>query len=466
MKFKIIQIKYSILLILTSITIVSAQEIIKLDTIKKPKTVIERQKIDGIIGTVGDFLILDSDIDKSFLELDSDIKNITRCEMLGRMLEDKFYAHHAVQDSLKVTDAEIKGVVDDKLSQIMQDERFNTIDKVVKFYKKNSEEEFRTFFFDIIKMGKLSSEMRNKIIDAVKITPEEVRNYFKTIPQADLPIFGDEMEVSQIIKTPKITEAERQKVIDKLKSFKAEILNGSSFYSKAVLYSQDPGSKSVGGFMKVNRKTPLVKSFKDVAFSLNEGEISEPFETEFGYHIILVEKIRGNDLDLRHILLFPKLTEESIKEAKEEISIIRNKIINKEISFADAARSSSDEKETKTNGGALLNPKTQDTRFELTKMDPSLYTTVSNMKEGEVSQPYMDKDQSNKDAFKIITVTNRISSHTADYVKDYLKIKELALKDKQFKAIGKWFNEKIKETYIKINAEYRDCVFVNNWLKK
>jgi len=315
-------------------------------------------------------------------------------------------------------------------------------------------------------MGKLSNEMRNKIIEEVKITPEEVRNYFKKIPLADLPIFGDEMEVAQIIKSPKVTDAEKQKVIDKLKGFKNDIVGGSSFYSKAVLYSQDPGSKSVGGFMKVNRKTPLVKSFKDVAFSLNEGEISDPFETEFGYHIILVEKIRGNELDLRHILLFPKLTEESVKEAKEEITQIRNKIISKEISFADAARSSSDEKETKANGGALLNPRTQDTHFELTKMDPSLYSMVSNLKEGEICQPFMDKDQSNKDAFKIITVTNRIAAHNADYAKDYLKIKELALKDKQIKAIAKWFNEKIKETYIKINAEYRDCVFVNNWLKK
>jgi peptidyl-prolyl cis-trans isomerase SurA len=466
MKFKSSTYKFLLLFFLFANLLTFAQEIIKQDTVKKPKAIVERQKIDGIIATVGDFLILDSDIDKSYLELDVEFRNTPRCEMLGKMLEDKFYAHHAIQDSLKVTDGDIRGIVEDKISQMMQDDRLNTMEKVVKFYRKNSEEEFRTFLFDIIKMGKLSSEMRNKIIDEVKITPEEVRNYFKKIPTSELPIFGDEMEVAQIVKAPKVSEAEKQKVIDKLKGFKQDILAGSSFYSKAVLYSQDPGSKSIGGFMKVNRKTPLVKSFKDVAFSLNEGEISDPFETEFGYHIILVEKIRGNDLDLRHILLFPKLTEDSVKEAREEIIQIRNKILNKEITFADAARSSSDEKETRANGGALLNPRTQDTHFELTKMDPSLYSMVSNLKEGEICQPFMDKDQSNKDVFKIITVTNRISSHLADYAKDYLKIKELALKDKQIKAIAKWFNEKIKETYIKVNAEYRDCVFVNNWLKK
>jgi peptidyl-prolyl cis-trans isomerase SurA len=340
------------------------------------------------------------------------------------------------------------------------------MDKLVKFYKKNSEEEFRTYFFDILKMNKLTNEMQKSIVDKVEITPEEVRNFYKKIPKEDLPVFGDEIEVSQIVIAPKVTEEEKQKTIDRLNGFKKDILAGSSFFSKAVLYSQDPGSKSNGGFYKMNRKTPFVKEFKDVAFSLNEGEISEPFETSFGYHIIYIEKIRGQEVDLRHILLMPKVTEESLKEAKEEITAIRKKIMDGTITFADAARSASSEKETKTNGGALINPRTLDTKFELTKMDPSLYGQVSNLKAGEVSVPFLDEDQSQKKVYKIITVTNRIASHTADYAKDYLKIKELALKEKQFKAIAKWTDEKIKETYIKINGEYRDCIFENNWLKK
>jgi peptidyl-prolyl cis-trans isomerase SurA len=216
----------------------------------------------------------------------------------------------------------------------------------------------------------------------------------------------------------------------------------------------------------MNRKTPFVKEFKDVAFSLGEGEISEPFQTDFGYHIIYVEKIRGQDIDLRHILLVPKVSEASLREAKEKINLIRKRIQDKEITFTEAARTLSDEKETKTNGGILINPKTQDTRFELTKMDPSLYNEVSNLKEGELSPVIPTEDQAGKKKFKIITVTNRIDEHTADYAKDYIKIKNIALKEKQFKQIGKWFDEKIKETYIKINGEYRDCNFTNNWLKK
>ena len=456
------------LLLFTCVTI-SAQEIIKdsvIVPIKKTQST-GKQKIDGVIATVGDYIILDSDIDKSYLEISAgggSVKDITRCQMLGKLLEDKLYAHQAIQDSIVVTDAEVKGMMEDRLNYMV--EQIGSLDKVVKYYKKDSEEEFRTYFADILKEGKLSSEMQKKIVDGVEITPEEVRNYFKKIPAADLPFFGVELEVAQIVVTPKVSDADKQKVIDKLNGFKKEIEEGSSFSTKAVLYSQDPGSRANGGFYKMNRKTPFVKEFKDVAFSLAEGEISAPFQTDFGYHIIYVEKIKGQEIELRHILLSPTVTEESLSEAKEKIALIKKRIEDKEITFAEAARTLSDEKETRANGGALINPQTQDTRFELTKMDPTFYSQVSNLKEGEVSAPILDQGEEGKKNFKIVTVTNRIDEHAADYAKDYIKIKDLALKSKRITAIGKWFDEKIKETYIKIIGEYRDCAFTNNWLKK
>ncbi len=461
-----VAIAFFILLFTSSITF--SQEIIK-EKVDPAQTITtsNKQKVDGVVAKVGDYIILDSDIDKSFLEISSQgnsIKDITRCQILGKLLEDKLYAHQAIQDSLKVTDSDVKSMMEDQLSHMI--EQIGSIDKVVKYYKKNSEEEFKTYYFDILKEQKLAQEMTKKIVDGVEITPEEVRNFFKSIPIADLPVFGAEMEVAQIVVTPKVSEADKQKVIDKLNGFKKEIQEGSSFATKAVLYSQDPGSRATGGFYKMNRKTPFVKEFKEVAFSLAEGEISAPFETDFGFHIIYVEKIKGQDIELRHILLTPAISEDALKEAKEKITLIRKRILDKEITFADAARTMSDEKETRANGGALINPKTQDTRFELTKLDPSLNAQVSNLKEKEISLPMIDEDQSGKKKYKIITVTNRIDSHTADYAKDYLKIKELALKEKQIKAIGKWFDEKIKDTYIKIIGEYRDCVFTNNWLKK
>lgn len=448
---------------------ISAQEIIKDAVAEKPAetTSINKQKIDGIIATVGDYIILDSDIDKGYLEISSQggsIKDITRCMMLGKLLEDKLYAHQAIQDSIIVSDAEVKNMMDERLNYMLQ--QVGDINKVVAYYKKNSVEEFKTYFADILKEQKLSSEMRDKIVKDVEITPEEVRNFFKKIPKEELPTFGAEMEVAQIVVEPKVSKEDKQKVIDRLNGIKKDVMEGSSFATKAVLYSQDPGSSPNGGYYKMTRKTPFVKEFKDVAFSLAEGEISEPFETTYGYHIIMVDKIKGQEVELRHILISPTVSEDALKEAKERITNIRNKIVSKEISFADAARTESDEKQTRANGGTLVNPNTQDTRFELTKMDPTLYSQVSNLKDDEVSQPLLNTDDKGKKTYKLITVTNRINEHTADYAKDYTKIKELALKEKQINAIAKWFDTKIKDTYIKIIGEYRDCTFTNNWLKK
>ena len=280
------------------------------------------------------------------------------------------------------------------------------------------------------------------------------------------PLFGAELEMAQIVITPKVSEEEKQRVINKLKEIKKEVQDGASFKTRAVIYSDDKGSSSSGGFYKINKKTSFVKEFKDVAFSLQEGEISEPFETEFGYHIIYLEKIKGQDLELRHILMTPKVSEADMADAREKALLIKKRIEDKEISFADAARTMSDEKETRANGGTLINPQTQDTHFELTKMDPELYSQVSNLKGDEVSEPILEEDPRKGKKIKLIMVTNRINEHTADYGKDYIKIKELALKEKQINAIAKWTEEKIKESYININEDYRNCDFTNNWLKK
>ena len=446
----------------------NAQEIIvEKDSIKTIKSLQKKQRIDGIIATVGDYVVLDSDIDKSFLEITGaggSVKDITRCQMLGKLLEDKLYAHQAIQDSIVIKDEEVREKMGQQIDYMV--EQLGSMDKVISYFKKSNEDDFRTDLFEILKQQKLAGEMQRKIIDPIKITPEETRVFFKKIPESERPIFGTELEVAQIVISPKVTEVEKQKAIDKLKLIKSEVQAGASFKTRAVIYTDDKGSASTGGYYKITKKTPFVKEFKDVAFSLTEGEISEPFETEFGYHIIMLEKIKGQELELRHILIMPKVSDESLKEAKEKINLLKKRIENKEITFAEAAKAFSDEKETRTNGGTLINPKTQDTHFELTKMDPEMYSEVSSLKSGSVSNVVMTNDPKAGKKFKLITVTNKIEDHPADYAKDYTKIKDLALKEKQLKAIEKWSNEKIKETYIKINAEYRACLFTNNWLKK
>ena len=428
-----------------------------------------RIKIDGVSSVIGDYVILDSDIDKMMIEIESQgvsTKSITRCELLGKLMEDKLYAHHAIQDSIEVSDQEVYDYVDQSISYFI--DQLGSIEKVLNFYKKSSEISFRQELFEINKTQRLSSLMQSGIVDDVEITPEEVRQFFESIPEIELPVFGTELEISQIVIQPKVSEQEEKRIINQLLSFKSDVEErGLSFSSKAILYSQDPGSRSNGGKYTLNRKRPrMVKEFRDVAFALQEGEISEPFKTDFGWHILVVDKIRGQEIEIKHILLTPKIDASDLDNARAMIDTLRTRINDGEISFEAAAYQFSNEKETRLNGGALINPSTGDKRFELTKMDPLLYNQVRELKDNEISSPFLEEDRSGLKKYKILKVTNRYDEHKANYSRDYTKIKDLALKEKQVSRIKEWMDEKIESTYININTDYKNCNFKNKWIEK
>ena len=428
----------------------------------------ERFKLDGVAAVVGDFIILESDIDKQYSQLQvSGIStdDITKCQVFGKLLEDKLYQHHAIQDSIDINIAEIQSYVDQQINVLA--EQIGSMEKLISYYKKNSEQELREEIFELNKNSELAKKMQQKIIEELEVTPEEVRQFFNSIPVSERPVFGTELRVAQIVIYPKISDLEKNKVIKKLREFKSDIIdNGASFITKAVLYSDDIQSRKNGGKYTINRKnSPMVKEFNDVAFSLTEGEISEPFETEFGFHIIFLEKIRGQEYDVRHILLRPEVSNDEILAAKNKIELIRNRILDGDLSFFDAAIEASDEIETRNDGGLLINPETQDYNFELTKMDPELYSQIVNLSEGEVSRVIRDSDRVNPVKFKILTVSDRYDEHVADFSKDYIKIQKLALQNKQLKEIEKWQNSKINETYININSGFNSCDFFSNWFK-
>jgi peptidyl-prolyl cis-trans isomerase SurA len=457
---------------------INAQEVIVTDsTAIQPKTEVvvveepaefQRYKVDGIAAVVGAFVILDSDVDLMYKDLKSQgvsTEDITDCQLAGSLLENKLYAHHAIQDSILVSDSEVRNYVDQQITQMVG--QVGSMEKVLKFYKRDSEDEFRNELFELNKQQELSKRMQQSIIEKVEITPEEIRSFFEGMEEEERPYFGDEVEIAQIIIKPEVPETEKQKVIDRLSQFREDIVdNGASFGTKALLYSQDPGSSSDGGRMVINRKDGLDKDFKDTAFSLQEGEVSEPFASSFGYHIIKVEKVIGQNLEIRHVLLIPDVTNATVESAKAQIDSLRTKILNKEITFGEAAKRFSDEEQTAANNGKLINPTNGDTRFELTKIDPELYEQVTNLEEGDVSLVLKDQERTGKLFFKMITVNKRYKEHKADFVQDYMKIKELALKDKQLNAIAKWQKEKIADTYIKINGKFRNCSFESDWLKK
>ncbi len=428
-----------------------------------------RIKVDGVSAVIGDYVILESDIDKTLVEMKSQgipTVGVTRCQLLGKLMEDKLYAHHAVQDSLEISIDEIYSSVDQIIENFTQ--QLGSIDKVLEFYDKEDESSFRQEIFEINKVQKLSLLMQQKIVQDVEVTPEEVRIFFESIPKNELPVFGTELEISQIVIEPEVSDNEKNRIINQLKVFREDVLErGSSFASKAILYSQDPGSRSSGGKYTLHRKRPrMVKEFRDEAFSLEEGEISQPFKTDFGWHILKVDKIRGQEVDIRHILLTPKIEPNQLREAKGKLDTIRKRLIENEINFKDAALAYSDEKETKFNGGVLINPQTGDTRFELTNLDPILYSQIRNLNDGQISQPLIEEERSGLKKYKILKVSNRFDEHVADYSLDYSKIKSLALKEKQLNLIQKWMDEKIESTYVNVNKDSKICSFANNWIKK
>lgn len=438
---------------------------VKQDTARSFKKI----KLDGIAAVVGDYVILDSDIDKTLIDLKSQgvsTEDVTRCGLLGKLMEDRLYAHQAVQDSLLVSDDEVSATTERQIQSFVQ--QTGSMEKLLKFYRKEDEASLREDINKINKLRMLSEKMQTSIVEKIEITPEEVRQFFNKIPEDERPVFGAEMEIAQIVKAPKPTEEEKQKVVDKLNKIKADVLdNDASFNVKAILYSEDPGSKSDGGFYSITKDTGFDKTFKDVAFSLKEGEISEPFETPFGYHIIYMEKIRGQERDLRHILMQPEISQTALNEVKTELDTIRKHIMEGKYTFAEAALSFSDEKETKFDGGLLRNPVNYDSRFELTKMDPSLYNQVRNLKEDAISYPLIEEDpRGGGPKYKIMKITNRYDEHTADFAKDYIKIQELAKTEKQYKAIKKWMDKYIEDTYVSVSEGNRSCDFANNWVKE
>jgi len=434
----------------------------------KPLTTGTTFKVDGVAAVVGEYVILESDIQQaiaSLKEQDVEGQDLSNCKVIDKLMEDKLYAHHAVVDSVTINEDQVRSYTQQQIDYFTN--QLGSEEKVLKFYRKEKMSDLKKELFELNKNQELAKAMQQAIVEEIEVTPEEIRSYYKQLEIDGLPQFGVELEISKIQIIPEVPEEEKQKVIDQLNGYRNDIVeNGSSFATKAVLWSEDESTRGDGGLIRdVDRKSQFVKEFRDVAFSLQEGEVSKPFETEFGYHIIKVEKIRGQKIDLRHILRIPKVTAEAENAAKDKIQKLKTRIEAGEITFAEAAKEFSNEKETASDGGIMINPVTQDRMFELKNLPPELYPKVQNLKEGEISIAFNNPTRTGKTRYEIYTVSDRIEEHKADFAIDYVKIKNFALQAKRIKAIEKWQDEKIAETYIKLNGDYRNCEYSSNWIK-
>lgn len=423
--------------------------------------------IEGVVAIVGKNIILKSEVDEQFQAFKRQnfaASEISECVVLEEMLFQKLLVHHAEIDSVEVSDEEVEGNMDRRLDQlIMQmggDKR-----KLEDYYNKSIpeiKEEMRV----LMKEQLIAQRMQYNITDGIQITPNEVQEYYNSIPKDSLPLINTEIEVAQIVKYPEVSRDAELEAIEKLNGLRERIQKGSSFASMAILYSEDPSSNKNGGEYKGIRRGQFVKEFESVAFNLKKGEVSTPFKTEYGYHIVQLLEKRGEELDLRHILIKPKLTQEDLVEAKNVLDSIYQMIMRGEITWEVAASKYSEDEQTKFNAGIISNFETGDAKFELSQMDKSIYNAVKDLKPGEISNAQFFRTNDQKEAFRLVKLTNRIEPHKANMRDDYQRLKALAMQKKQFEQMEKWLTEKAEETYIKIHTEYfSGCTLSDRWMK-
>lgn len=430
----------------------------------------QRVKIDGVAVVVGKNVVLDSDIEKfkQEVEVRSEGKvTISDCEMLEELMQQKLMAHHAIIDSVVVSQAEIDSKVERSIQYFTQE--YGSEEKVVAAYGFNDMQDLKKELKSVQEENLLREKEIQKITQDVDVTPEEVRLFYKGLEEKnELPEFPAEVELAQIVLYAEPTKEENDRIIKKLLEIKRAVEEDeASFKLKAIINSDDPSvAQNAGNLGDLTKDSPFIKKFKEVAFSLDPGQISEPFKTIFGYHIVLLHKIKGKSREVSHILMQPEISEEKLKETKEQLEKLKKDISENTITFADAVKKYSEDDETKNNGGFIINPQTGDLPFDLTRMQPSLYARVNELQKGELSDVFYDETRGGEKMYKILFMKNRTDTHTASLVDDYVKVQELALIKKKEEAIAKWSKEKIQETYIKLANDYKKCEFKSDWKKE
>ncbi len=425
-------------------------------------------KVDGVAVVVGKNIVLDSDIDKfkQEVELRSEGKvKISDCEMLEELMQQKLLAHHAIIDSVTVSQSEIDSRVDRSIAFFTQE--YGSEEKVVEAYGFNDVEDLKKELGRVQRENLLIEKEQQKITENIDVTPEEIRIYFKGLQdKGELPEIPAEVQLQQLVVKAEPTKEEKERVINKLKEIKKEIENGASFKLKAIINSEDPGVAQNGGKYVITKDSPFIKEFKETAFSLDVNQISEPIKSAFGYHILQLHKIKGNQREVSHILMQPEVSDEKLNETKEQIEKIVADIKEEKITFEEAVKKYSEDEETKNSAGIIMNPYTQEPTFELTRMPPELFARISELKKGNLSDIFYDETREGEKMYKVILLKDKTDTHKADLVDDYVRMQEFALAKKKEEEITKWTKDKIQETYLKLSNDYKKCTFKKDWKKE
>ena len=425
--------------------------------------------LDKIAAVVGGTIVLQSDIElqyAQYLVSGQQPNPSIKCIILQNQLTQKLLAQQAVIDSVQVKDEEVDAEVDRRMRSFIQ--RAGSQERLEQFLGR-SVIQYKDELRPDIKESLVAQRMRAKITEKVNTTPQDVKKFYETMSKDSVPTYNKEIEVGEIVFSPKMNKEEKEYFKQKAEDLRARVKKGEDFATLARLYSQDPGSAPEGGDLGFFDRTVMVKEFTANAFKLKTGEISPVFETENGFHFLQVVERRGEQVHARHILIVPAVTEASLDRAKGTADSVYNAMMKlKTFDFSSAAAYYSDDKETKFNGGMMLNAdnvQTRSTFIPTDKLDPQIALIADTMKVGSISKPQRFTDaQTGKKSYKILYLKSVTNAHKANLEQDFSKLKEEATNYKLNRTIADWFDKRRKETFIKIDPEYQGCPPLKGWV--
>ena len=419
----------------------------------------QNNSIDEIIAIVGQKTILKSDVETRMLQYKSrgETRSDLRCVVFEELLYQALLVNQSKIDSLEVSDTQVESELERRLS-IFEDQMGGR--EEMESYFNKAYNEIKSSFREIIQDQLLAQQMESTITDDIKITPEEVKKFYKDLPKDSLPLVESEIEIAQIVIYPEIKDKQLEKIKETLLDYKKRVEEGEEFEFFAGLYSDDLASAENDGDLGWVRRGDLVSEFASAAFELStEGQVSDIVETEYGYHLIQFIERKGERIHIRHILKIPKPSSSEKMKAKAKLDSIAGLIMNSSITFENAAMLYSSDEDTKRNGGVLINPYTGTSGFESSQLDPATNYILNQMKPGEISDPFESMNSKGKPEMKIIKLINKSVPHTADFETDYQLISNMAREKKKEELINNWIIKTQKTTYFKIDDDYRDCSF-------
>jgi peptidyl-prolyl cis-trans isomerase SurA len=421
--------------------------------------VMPANQVDGLAAVVGKEIVLHSEVYQQKEALDREFAQSGQtppsvCAVFSEMVIEKLLLHHAEIDSVVVADAEVDDAIARRIEQLAY--QIGSKKKLEDYYKK-SILEIKEDLRPLMKNQMTAQRMQSTVTEKVELTPKDVADFVKSIPPDSLPLINAEVEYAQLCIKPKISTLSKQEALDRLKSLKARIERGSSFASMAILYSEDPGSNKAGGEYKGIKRGQFVKEFEAIAFNLYPGDVSEPLESEYGFHICQVQTKRGEELDLRHILIKPRVEEADVERAANTLDSLRSALVSGTLTWKDAVARFSDDKPTSANGGIAMNPNTADTKWDLADLNADLLVQLDQVDSTGFSPVALYREPDGTMLFRVIKLINRTEPHRANLGQDFTKLKALAENQKRNEVFKQWIKEKGATTYIRIDALFQNC---------